>query len=88
MLFKEKETEKILIKIVIFLIKLYQKTLSFDHGPFRYIRPYGTCRFYPTCSQYTIDAINKKGLFKGLWFGFNRLKKCHPLSKGGYDPFN
>lgn len=81
-----KKIEKVAANFIVFIIKLYQRFLSFDHGPLRHIKPHGTCRFYPTCSQYTIDAINKKGLLRGVWFGFNRLRKCHPFSKGGYDP--
>lgn len=78
--------EKIIAKLIIILIKTYQKFLSFDRGFLKNYKPQGTCRFYPTCSQYTIDAINKKGLFKGILLGINRLRKCHPFSDGGYDP--
>ena len=81
-----KKTEKLIAGLIIILIKIYQKVLSFDHGYLKELKPQGTCRFYPTCSQYTIDAINKKGLFKGLFLGFNRLRKCHPFSDGGCDP--
>ena len=64
-------------KIVIFLIKIYQKISSLT--PPR-------CRFYPTCSEYTKQAIIKYGLFKGAWLGLKRICKCHPLNEGGYDP--
>lgn len=83
-----KKVEKNIIKLLILLIKIYQKFLSFDHGYLKHLKPHGACRFYPTCSQYTIDALNKKGLFKGLQISLNRLRKCHPFSNGGYDPVN
>lgn len=64
-------------EILIKLIKLYQKI----PGKFHY-----NCKFYPTCSNYMIDAIKKYGSFKGLYLGLKRLIKCNPFSKGGYDP--
>lgn len=68
------------------LIKLYQKTLSFDHGPLKIFYPYGYCRFQPTCSQYSYDAIKKYGFFKGWWLALNRIGRCNPWNKGGQDP--
>jgi len=44
------------------------------------------CRFYPTCSVYMSDSIQKYGLRRGLWMGLKRLGKCHPFHAGGYDP--
>ena len=44
------------------------------------------CRFYPTCSQYAIDAIEKYGAFKGFFMALWRVLRCNPLCKGGYDP--
>ena len=65
-------------KIIIYLIKFYQITLSPLLG--------SNCRFQPTCSQYMIEAINLYGVLKGLSLGFKRISKCHPLGSKGYDP--
>ena len=64
-------------KIILSLISLYQNFSSLT--PPR-------CRFYPTCSEYTKQAIIKHGLLKGGWLGIKRISKCHPLNEGGYDP--
>lgn len=44
-----------------------------------------SCRFYPSCSDYTFQAINKYGAGKGMWLGFKRLLRCHPFNPGGID---
>lgn len=44
------------------------------------------CRFHPTCSEYTREAVEKYGAGRGLWMGLRRLAKCHPLHDGGFDP--
>lgn len=72
--------------VVLKLIKIYQKTLSFDHGIFKYMFPYGYCRFKPTCSEYGYSAIEKYGIFKGGLMAFWRVLRCNPFSGGGYDP--
>lgn len=68
------------------LIKIYQKTLSFDHGMLKYLFPYGYCRFKPTCSEYGIQAIEKYGLIKGGLKAVWRVLRCNPWNKGGHDP--
>ena len=73
-------------RIIVGLIKIYQKTLSFDHGPLKHIYPRGFCRFSPTCSQYGVDAISKYGIIKGGLLTAWRILRCNPWSKGGYDP--
>jgi hypothetical protein len=72
--------------LVLVVIRLYQKTLSFDHGPLAKIFPFWGCRFHPSCSEYTFQAIAKYGVFKGCWLGLKRVIRCHPLSPGGHDP--
>ncbi|MEW5900304.1 MAG: membrane protein insertion efficiency factor YidD [Acidobacteriota bacterium] len=63
--------------IAILAIRLYQVVLSPVIGR--------QCRFYPSCSAYTREAIGKHGLLKGLYLGGKRLLKCHPLHPGGVD---
>ncbi len=67
------------------IIRLYQKTLSFDHGPLKALSPYGFCRFHPTCSQYAYEAIERHGAIRGVTLGVWRILRCHPWSKGGID---
>ena len=64
-------------KILLFLIKVYQYFSKFTPP---------VCRFTPTCSEYTRQAIEKYGVLKGLWLGLKRISKCHPFHPGGYDP--
>lgn len=65
-------------KVMIFLIRCYQKGIS----------PYipSHCVYTPTCSQYGIEAIQKYGALKGGLLAFKRILRCNPFSKGGYDP--
>lgn len=69
---------RFLTAVLIFPIRVYQKTLSRLIGP--------VCRFYPSCSNYTIEAIRKYGPIVGLWKGVRRVCRCHPWNPGGYDP--
>ena len=79
------------MKLKTFFIKLisfYQKTLSLDTGILKQIglikRP--ICVFYPTCSEYTKEAINKYGILKGIKLSFLRIIRCHPWQKNHIDP--
>jgi len=65
-------------KIIVFFIRVYQKGIS----PF--LPP--ACRFYPTCSAYTIEAVEKYGAIKGGVMGILRILRCNPFFEGGYDP--
>ncbi len=65
-------------KILILLIKGYRKFISPLFPP--------SCRFQPTCSQYTLEAIEKFGALQGSWLGLKRILRCHPFHPGGYDP--
>ena len=64
--------------MVVGLIRIYQKLVSPAVGP--------NCRYQPTCSAYTADAVDRFGVIRGLWLGMKRLGRCHPLRPGGYDP--
>jgi putative membrane protein insertion efficiency factor len=64
--------------LLIAVVRLYQITLSPWVGR--------SCRYYPTCSNYMIEAVQKYGFWRGLWKGLGRIARCHPLRAGGYDP--
>lgn len=66
-------------RVFIFLIGLYRKYIS----P---LKSKPSCRFYPTCSQYAIEALEKRGLIVGLLLTVWRILRCNPFCKGGYDP--
>ncbi len=65
-------------KIILRMIRFYQRYISPMSPP--------SCRFYPTCSQYAIEAVEEHGAFKGSYLAIRRILKCHPLHKGGFDP--
>ncbi|CDM95369.1 MAG: membrane protein insertion efficiency factor YidD [Limnospira sp. PMC 1291.21] len=65
-------------QILIGLIKGYKSLISPVLPP--------ACRFYPTCSEYAMEAIDRFGIFRGGWMAIARILRCHPLHPGGYDP--
>ena len=65
-------------KILVFLIVVYQRSISPYFGP--------TCRFQPTCSEYAKNCIEIHGVMKGTYYSLKRISKCHPLGSYGYDP--
>lgn len=64
--------------VLLLLIKGYQRAISPLFPP--------SCRFSPTCSEYTRQAIEKYGALKGTWLGIRRISRCHPFNPGGHDP--
>ncbi len=64
--------------LVISIIKLYQKIISPLTPP--------SCRFYPTCSHFGVEAVEKHGALKGTYLAVKRILRCHPFNEGGYDP--
>lgn len=65
-------------RVAMVMIRLYQRTLG------RLLPP--SCRFVPSCSAYSYQAIEKYGLLEGGWLAIRRIGRCHPLNPGGYDP--
>lgn len=65
-------------RLFIILVKFYQYAISPLLG--------NNCRYYPTCSAYMIEAIERFGIVKGVWLGLKRLGRCHPFHEGGIDP--
>lgn len=67
-------------------IKIYQFLFSFDHSFWAKYVNYRVCIHYPSCSQYTYEAIDRFGLFKGSIMGAFRVSRCNPFNEGGHDP--
>lgn len=67
-------------------IRLYQRIKSLFLPALVSVMPQSACRYSPTCSRYAYEAIDTYGFIKGGYLSLIRLAKCHPLSKGGYDP--
>jgi uncharacterized protein len=65
-------------RLTVGAITLYRATISPLLGP--------SCRYMPSCSQYTLEAVEKYGSLRGLWMGARRIGRCHPFHAGGYDP--
>jgi putative membrane protein insertion efficiency factor len=72
--------------IALTLIRLYQRTLSPDHGPLQAIFPTGYCKFYPSCSEYGYQAIERHGFWRGTLLAARRVARCNPWSQAGPDP--
>lgn len=72
-------------RVVLGMIKTYQVTISPDHGVLKTMHPYGYCRYYPTCSDYAHQAVEKYGVGRGGVLAIKRLGRCHPWSAGGID---
>ena len=74
-------------RLILKFIRFYQKANIFHLPIFRmFYMSDRVCRFTPTCSDYTYQAVNKYGPIKGLWLGLKRIVRCNPWNKGGYDP--
>lgn len=69
---------------ILSLIKLYQASISPDHGILR--REHGFCRFYPSCSQYSYEAINMYGVLRGTLKSLARIARCNPFNSPKIDP--
>lgn len=66
-------------RLIVGCVRFYQEYISYRKG-------YSSCKYYPTCSQYAIEAVEKHGALKGSLLAVWRILRCNPFSKGGYDP--
>ncbi len=73
-----KTIDRMICRMITALVKAYQRTIS------KMLKP--SCKYYPSCSEYMIQAVGKYGAFKGTAKGVWRILRCNPFSKGGYDP--
>jgi len=74
-------------RFILKTIRFYQKYLSLDTGLAKSLWITDkVCRFTPTCSEYTYQAIDRYGIMTGSWLGLKRIIRCHPWNKGGFDP--
>lgn len=78
--------DRFFANIFIFIIRVYQKTLSPDQGMFKVFFPQGLCRFYPHCSEYSRQAFVKKNIIVAIYLSVWRILRCNPWSRGGSDP--
>lgn len=65
-------------RLLLLLVHIYQSCISPLFPP--------SCRYYPTCSAYALEAIERYGAWRGGWMALRRILRCHPFHKGGYDP--
>jgi putative membrane protein insertion efficiency factor len=72
------EHDTVLQRLVCALIVFYQRAISPHFPP--------SCRYYPTCSAYALEAVKKYGVIRGSYMAVRRILRCHPFSRGGYDP--
>lgn len=72
--------------VLIAIIKIYQHTLSPDHGLFKARWPYGYCKYHPTCSQYAIEAVQQNGSIRGSIQAVKRILRCNPFTQASVDP--
>ena len=71
--------------VLLGVFTIYQKTLSPDHGWFSSLHAYGFCRYYPSCSEYAYQAIDRFGVLKGVCLGLKRVVRCAPWSAASVD---
>ena len=72
------EEKRVLRALILRIIRFYQRALSPLLG--------NNCRFHPSCSQYTYEAVERYGAAQGMWMGLRRICRCHPWHQGGFDP--